>query len=175
MEQLSRDVRITAIYEGTTAIQGLDLITRKILADKRQQMDTVVSEIQNFCVEATGITPLIQQYQDFLNLWLATTEQLLAKSQADANEANAAAVDYLMMSGYLMMGYYLLRSASAAQKSLTEEGDSDGYLQSKLDNATFYVRKILPRVHGLQATIAAGADCYQDLSGEDFQLDINEL
>ncbi len=169
MEQLFRDVRITAIYEGTTAIQGIDLITRKILADDRRQWDKKVEKIESFCLQANDLPESwLVAYQSYVELWRQTTHSLMSRVSSDPNQANAAAVDYLMMSGYVVMGYYLLRAASRAQQEVASE--TDGYYASKLDNAEFFVLKILPRVHALKAQIDAGSECYQVLAGSDFDL-----
>jgi 3-(methylsulfanyl)propanoyl-CoA dehydrogenase len=169
MEQLSRDVRITAIYEGTTAIQGLDLITRKILADDRKQYSLFFEAIAAFCDEQVdSLGNLVECYFPYLDLWGKATERVFEETRKDPNEANAAAVDYLMLSGYVVMGYYLLRAAAVANTRLDD--DADAYYQSKIDNAVFYITKILPRTYALRMQIDAGAGCYSALSGSDFEL-----
>ncbi|BFM15527.1 phenylacyl-CoA dehydrogenase [Maricurvus nonylphenolicus] len=169
MEQLSRDVRITAIYEGTTAIQGLDLITRKILADDQVQYQRYLTEIKQFCAtNKAELDSLMDTYLQYLATWEQTTARVLEASLKDLNEANAAAVDFLMLSGYVVMGYYLVRAAVTAKANLAD--DNDGYYQSKMDNAVFFVSKIMPRIHGLQKQIEAGTECYMTLAGKDFDL-----
>ena len=51
LEQYVRDAKIDTLYEGTTAIQSLDLIFRKIVKDRGVGLGTVAAEIQAF-VEA---------------------------------------------------------------------------------------------------------------------------
>ena len=169
MEQLIRDVRITAIYEGTTAIQGLDLITRKIMADDRQQLQAFTQQINLFCDESFSSLPdLTGLYREYLTLWNDTTKNLLPKVANDPNEANAAAVDYLMLSGYTVMGYYLLRAAYTAKLALNNGASDTGFYKAKIDNARFYLHKIMPRTGALAENINAGVDSLMNLSGEDF-------
>ena len=54
LEQYVRDAKIDTLYEGTTAIQSLDLVFRKIVRDQGKALMTVASEIQEFVDSDTG-------------------------------------------------------------------------------------------------------------------------
>ena len=135
-----------------------------LLALLLQQIDAFCDQHQDTLGEQ------VSRYRAYRTLWESVAEELLLRSAKDTNEANAAAVDFLMLSGYVLQGYYLLRAAVTAKQKMAD-GDADGYLQAKLDNLEFYLGKILPRVHGLKAQIEAGTACYSELAGADFLLD----
>jgi alkylation response protein AidB-like acyl-CoA dehydrogenase len=155
MEQIARDVRITTIYEGTTGIQGLDLLGRKILASGGKLLEPFVAEIKAFIEqhrELEELQPFTQLLDEKVDQWIALTQHIGAAAMKDADEVNAAAYDYLMYSGYTVVAYFWARSAQVA---IAAE-DSD-YYQAKLLTARFYFDRLLPRTDTLAATIRSGA------------------
>ena len=54
MEQIARDARIASIYEGTTGIQALDLLGRKVLATEGKIMEPFIEEVRSFIEQASG-------------------------------------------------------------------------------------------------------------------------
>ena len=86
------------------------------------------------------------------------TEWLLANGSADANNALAGASPYLRMSGIVIGGWLLTRSALAAA-ALRDGGDSgfsDEFLAQKLVTARFYATQLLPQAAGLAPAVTAG-------------------
>jgi alkylation response protein AidB-like acyl-CoA dehydrogenase len=154
-EQLVRDVRISQIYEGTNGIQALDLIGRKVIGDKGLTANALFDEIQSFI---DGITTddkareFAERLQEALALTSSLTAELIDKSVTNPNEAGAASVEYLHVMGYVLYGYMWLRILEAAAQK-----DADFY-QSKLNTASFYFSRVLPRIHSLHTTLSAGAD-----------------
>lgn len=166
MEQLYRDVRITAIYEGTTAIQGIDLISRKILADDQKQLNIFVGEILRTCDEAgsssnAALKAGAEKLSNAVAQWQKLNESCLDRFAQDPAEVNAAASDYLMFCGYVVSAYYLLRAAVRAD---TYQGDdySAEFLQQKQALLDFYVARILPRTQSLAEAINAGNESISD-------------
>lgn len=153
-EQLCRDVRITSIYEGTTVIQGLDLIGRKLIADDAEQFNQLCKKIDDYLlVDGKLVEALSLQLQDLCMQWRQCTERLINRGRSNPTYVNAIAVDYVMLSGYLLMGFYLLRAAATAQLSLSKS-PGDEFLASKLQQANFYFERILPRTSTLFSLIA---------------------
>ncbi|CAM3747885.1 acyl-CoA dehydrogenase C-terminal domain-containing protein [Parendozoicomonas haliclonae] len=156
MEQLSRDVRITAIYEGTTTIQGLDLLGRKILPGDGRLLTLFTKEISDFASQQLDNPELASMAQALIakvELWQSLTGELSQRLQdAGPNELNSAAVDYLMFSGYMMLGYFWLQAAAVASKA---EGD---FYTAKVQTANFYFKRLLPRTTSLAETIRDSAD-----------------
>ncbi|OUS24209.1 acyl-CoA dehydrogenase [Gammaproteobacteria bacterium 45_16_T64] len=172
MEQFVRDARAAQIYEGTTGIQGVDLLGRKILASKGQLLKVFNKEIQQFC-EAnnnTGalkpfITPLAQLNQEWLDLTLTIGSAAIS----NPNEVGAASVDYLMYSGYVTFAYCWAMMAKSAHEEIMANGSSPFY-ESKIRTARFYYQRILPRVSLHAELMVSGCDNLMDTEANDFLL-----
>ena len=154
-EQLVRDVRIAQIYEGTNGIQALDLLGRKVLGNQRASLRLFAAEIRAFVDSPAGSA---QPYASELLAALERLESVSAwlEQQAAANpaEVGAAAVDYLHLFGYVAYAYMWARMASVAT---LKRADDEPFYAGKLATAQFYFRKLLPRIHSLEASIRAGS------------------
>ncbi len=107
MEQLARDARITTIYEGTTQIQALDLLGRKIMQLQGVGMRQFLGMIQKFCeANATNaeMIEFILPLAEVTKQWGELTMAVGRKATGNADEMGAAAVDYLFYSGYVALG-----------------------------------------------------------------------
>jgi hypothetical protein len=96
MEQLARDARITTIYEGTTGIQAMDLLGRKIIQLQGAGMRQFLGLIQKFCTEHMANSEMIEfvlPLAEVTKQWGELTMQLARKSQESADEIGAASVD----------------------------------------------------------------------------------
>ncbi len=166
-----RDARILPIYEGTTGIQALDLIGRKMLLNRGESMAVLLADIQ------ATVTELAKDPE------LALIAQAMATALADANEARQWLLDqsgqqaqlaetvawhYLMMSGYLCGGWMLARSALCARKALSEGRGDERFLQAKVATTGFYMTQLLPRAHAHFAGVQAGTDTVLALSDDQF-------
>jgi len=156
-EQHYRDTRITAIYEGTNSIQGLDLLGRKILASDGKVMAPFVELVQSFCRDNSEHA-LTQPLQESLEQWLSLTDKIGEKAASNPDEVNAAAYDYLMYSGYVVLAYFWARSSVSAEQALQGSSDEAGFYQAKLATAQFYFERLLPRTDSLEKTILSGAN-----------------
>jgi len=162
VEQYVRDTRITLIYEGTTQIQALDLLGRKILRDQAKVLLDFIGEVNAFCAAEKAneaITSLVERLETLMREWGELTLEVGARIQQNLDELGAASVDYLMYCGYVTVAYFWARMAKVASEKLAEgEGRArDPFLQGKLKTARFYYERVLPRVEGLATCIRAGA------------------
>ncbi|MEO8670608.1 MAG: acyl-CoA dehydrogenase C-terminal domain-containing protein [Tahibacter sp.] len=158
MEQFARDARITTIYEGTTQIQALDLLGRKILQLQGVGLRHFAEEISAFCHAQQSNGALIEFIKPLAELtqeWIALTQEIGKRSIANAEEMGAAAVDYLFYAGYIALAYFWARSVAAADASTTHGSD---FKDAKRLTGRFYYSRILPRTRGHIAAIRAGAD-----------------
>jgi alkylation response protein AidB-like acyl-CoA dehydrogenase len=156
MEQLARDARITTIYEGTTQIQALDLLSRKILHLQGAGMRRFLAMIQSFCEENAGnptLTEFVLPLAEAAKQWTELTLEIGKKASANAEEIGAAAVDYLFCSGYVALAYWWARAVAAADAG----PGSDDFKTMKRETARFYFARILPRVHTHAAAMRSGA------------------
>jgi alkylation response protein AidB-like acyl-CoA dehydrogenase len=156
MEQYVRDARINMIYEGTNAIQALDLLGRKILGDNGKKMKKLGALIREF-VEEEGTDEAMQEFVNPLaelgEKMTKLTTEIGMKAFQDADEVGAAAVDYLRCAGHLVFAYLWARMAKVA---LAQQGLGDPFYTAKLATARFYFAKLLPETASLMRTARAG-------------------
>ncbi len=171
MEQLVRDAKISTIYEGTTGIQALDLLGRKVLMTQGQALKNFTKIVHTFCKEeadneemAQFIAPLVELNKE----WGDLTMKIGMSAMKDRNEVGSASVDYLMYSGYVSLAYLWAKMAKAAQVQLANGTTEEDFYKAKLTTARFYFTRILPRTKGHAATMVAGSDTLMDLDAEHF-------
>ncbi len=173
MEQNVRDARIAMIYEGTTGVQAIDLLGRKVLGSQGALLKSYTAQIHQFCAEHAD-EPRLSRYLRPLGKvnaeWSDLTRRIGMAALQDKEEAGAASVDYLMYSGYVVLAYFWAKAAVAAHQQL-EEGRGDAtFLRAKLFTARFYMERLLPRTQSLAATMLSGADNLMDLDEAHFAL-----
>ena len=173
MEQNVRDARIAMIYEGTTGVQAIDLLGRKVLGSQGALLHGYTREIKKFCAGYSD-EPRLSRYIGPLEKvtveWEELTRRIGMATLQDKEEAGAASVDYLMYAGYVIMGYFWVRAAVVAHQQL-EEGNGDAvFLRAKLFTARFYLERLLPRTQSLATTMLSGADNLMDLDEAHFAL-----
>ena len=155
MEQLARDARITTLYEGTTGIQALDLMGRKVMQLQGAGLQVFLGMIEEFCAAQSGNDALgefVGPLREIAQEWQALTMQVGKRAMADADEIGAAAWDYLFYSGYAALAYWWARSVAAADASSQPQAFKD----AKRETARFYFARLLPRTRTHAAGIAAG-------------------
>jgi hypothetical protein len=156
MEQYVRDARINMIYEGTNTIQSLDLLGRKVLGDNGAKLKKFGKKIAQF-VEDEGISEEMQEFVNPLaelgDKVTKLTTEIGMKAMKNADEAGAAAVDYLRVCGHLVFAYFWARMAKVA---LAKLDGGDPFYKAKLTTARFYFAKLLPETAGLIRTCRAG-------------------
>jgi alkylation response protein AidB-like acyl-CoA dehydrogenase len=171
VEQNLRDCRIASLYEGTTGIQALDLLGRKILLSDGKLMDGFTKCIQYFCNDSSNapeLSPYVESLTRLHSEWLGVTGAIGARAQRNPDEVGAASVDYLMYCGYIFMGYLWARAAKTALVALATDNQEQDFYRAKLATARFYFERILPRTLSLVATINSGADNTMSLAAEHF-------
>jgi len=171
MEQNVRDSRISMLYEGTTQIQALDLLGRKVLMTQGESLKGFTKILHKFCQAEADNSDLNEFTQPLVELnkeWGDLTMKIGMKAMKDRDEVGAASVDYLMYSGYVVLGYFWARMAKVAQAKLAAgEGDAAFY-QAKLTTARFYFQRILPRTRSLVVTMQSGAENLMDMEQDHF-------
>ena len=165
MEQLMRDMRIAMIYEGTTGIQSLDLLGRKVMGSGGKLLRGFTRQVHKFC-EAHGGNSLMTEFTEPLAQvnaqWGDITMKVGEKAMESADEIGAASVDYTMFSGYAALAYMWAQMAELSQRKIDEGANTDFY-QAKLATARFYFQRILPRAESHARAAVAGAACVMDL------------
>lgn len=170
MEQIVRDTRISTVYEGTTGIQALDLLGRKVLGSGGELLRLYTKEIHKFC-ETEKSNPALSAHTEKLaalnKQWGELTMHVGGKAVENAEEVGAASVDYLMFSGYVALAYTWAKIAKVASEKLASSDDKAFY-QAKLHTADFYFQRILPRAAAHAEMAMAGGDSMMALSADEF-------
>jgi alkylation response protein AidB-like acyl-CoA dehydrogenase len=174
MEQNLRDARISTMYEGTTGIQALDLLGRKILGSQGQALMIFTALVHKFCQANEG-NAAVKDFIEPLSLlnkeWGELTMKVGMAAMQNRDEAGAAAVDYLMYSGYVTLAYFWAAAAQVAMQKLSAATTEEGFYKAKLQTARFYFQRILPRTRTHAAAIQSGAGNLMDINEADFLID----
>ncbi len=156
--QYLRDARITTIYEGTTGIQAMDLVGRKIAREagatakawlaSLKGLDAELGKSVNADVKAlrAQLAQGVQAVSDCVNFIVETK---------DPRATFAGAVPFLKLMGIVAGGWQMARAALAAEKGLNS-GDTE-FLQAKIATARFYGDQVLVQAPALRDTVVKGA------------------
>ena len=159
--QYYRDSRITTIYEGTTGIQANDLIGRKLAREAMPgaAMKALLAEMSATAAELAGdnVTASIAvNLKNGINSLSTAADWLLANYGPNPQAAAAGAVPFLKLTGIVVGGWLMAKSAAIAARRLAE-GSSDDFYRAKLATATYFADHQLPQAGGLAAAITAGS------------------
>ena len=155
VEQYMRDSRIHPIHEGTTGIQGMDLLGRKVTMNKGAAVKVYLEEIGKTINEAKAI-PAIAEFSSKLDeavsLWKEVTGSLLAiavKGNVDLFLADATL--YLELSGIVCIAWQWLVQGVAVQKKLPAavSDDDRNFVEGKMFTLGYFFSYELPRIYGL--------------------------
>jgi alkylation response protein AidB-like acyl-CoA dehydrogenase len=160
--QYLRDSSISPIYEGTNGIQAIDLVIRKVpmrgggvVADLLAQMEALGPELAAAGPELAGMRPALANGVSALR---EATGWLTSRGLAEPSDALAGATPYLQLSGLVIGGWLMARSALAASRLLGNAGGPDEvFLREKIGTARFYTEQLLPQAAGLLPAVTAGA------------------
>ena len=171
MEQLVRDTKIACIYEGTTGIQALDLLGRKVLMTQGASLRNFTKLVHKFCQaeEANAeLAHLVKPLAELNKEWGDLTMKIGMAAMKNREEVGSASVDYLMYSGYVTLAYLWAKMAKVAQEALANGTSEEDYYKAKLATAKFYFARVLPRTKAHAASMLAGADTVMDLEEAHF-------
>jgi alkylation response protein AidB-like acyl-CoA dehydrogenase len=181
LEQYVRDSKIDTLYEGTTAIQSLDLVFRKIVKDQGRALLTVAGEIQAF-LEAEGGNGQLKEERLALGRALAELQNILGVvtgwlGEAQGGEPRALykvglnTRRILLATGDIVVGWLLQRQADVALKALGSADLSDAdrhFYEGKVAAARFFAHEVLPRIGADRRIIESTNLDAMDLADEAF-------
>ncbi len=171
MEQLVRDCRIATLYEGTTGIQALDLLGRKVLMTQGKMLMNFTKIVHKFCKanqDNEKLKSLVETLNGLNKEWGEVTQKIGMLAMQNRDEVGAAAVDYLMYSGYICLAYFWAVMAQKAHEKLAEGTDTSGFYTAKVQTAQFYFDRILPRTVAHKNAMLSGANNLLDIDTEHF-------
>ncbi|GAA4687494.1 acyl-CoA dehydrogenase [Pseudonocardia yuanmonensis] len=174
LEQYIRDAKIDSLYEGTTAIQSLDLLFRKIVRNNGQALMAVAGEIQAFLENETGNGRLKEErallataLADVQGMLGSLTGYLVASREDVTNlyKVGQHSVRFLMAVGDLLVGWLLLRQADVAQNALAGEVSArdTAFYEGKIGVARFFAKTVLPRLTAEKAIVEVADNSLMEL------------
>jgi hypothetical protein len=159
IEQYIRDAKIDTLYEGTTAIQGMDLFFRKIVRDQGAALTSLVTRIQEFADSEAGNGQLKNE-RLMLGTALGDVQSMvetmvgyLTGATEDMNNMYKVGLNtsrLLLALGDVVIGWLLLRQAEVALTALTAgaSGRDKDFYEGKVVAAKFFAQTRLPLLHG---------------------------
>jgi alkylation response protein AidB-like acyl-CoA dehydrogenase len=158
LEQYVRDAKIDTLYEGTTAIQSLDLIFRKIVKDGGRSLATLATEMQGFIETEAGNGQLkeerlalgkaLGELQQILGVTMGWLTAAQAGETRELYKVGLSSRRILLALGDVVLAWLLLRQAEVALKALNGEVSAadKNFYEGKVAAARFFSREVLPRV-----------------------------
>jgi alkylation response protein AidB-like acyl-CoA dehydrogenase len=168
-----RDARITTIYEGTTGIQAMDLVGRKIAREGGATAKTFVAELKRLDAElAKSKNPDLQALRATLaagaNAVSDCIDFIVANAGKDVQGVFAGAVPFLKLMGIVAGGWQMARAALISEQKLTSKASDNSFYEAKITIARFYADHVLVQAPGLRDTIVRGSAGVMALSDEQF-------
>lgn len=168
--QHMRDARITTIYEGTTGIQALDLVGRKILRDGGQALAALLEEMASFAAEpdlaADNLATIGKAYREGLGALQKASVWLRDHAMDSPHTPGAIAFDFMMLMGTVIGGWQMARAAVVATKALAAGTGDQSFYQNKLATANFYADHIMPRAKSYLDGVLAGHESVMGIDAE---------
>jgi alkylation response protein AidB-like acyl-CoA dehydrogenase len=150
-----RDVRISAIYEGTNGIQAIDLAGRKLGRDGGEAMAALMAEIAATLEglrshDNADLAALAEPLAEGLASLERSTDWMVAHVGQQPGEALAGATSYLKLAGYVIGGWLMARSA------LATAGRDDPFAVQKRQVARFFAEQLIPEGVAMERPITTG-------------------
>jgi len=164
MEQYLRDAKIDSLYEGTTAIQGMDLYFRKIVRNQGEALAYLLGEVRKTAAAEAGNGRLkkeraaLARAADNVDAMVTAMHGYLADSMEQPTEVNRVGLNttrLLLALGDLIIGWLLVRQAEVATEALDAAGGSavgeggagdEAFYRGKIAAARFFAETVLPRL-----------------------------
>jgi alkylation response protein AidB-like acyl-CoA dehydrogenase len=164
VEQYVRDAKIDTLYEGTTAIQGLDFFFRKIIKDKAEALGLLSNQIQELAKDMGTHGGALDREKGLLGEGLESVQGILGFMVGELMKSDPRGeggdvrnlykvgqntTRFLLSAGDLVVGWLLLRQAEVALDALERDGLSEkdrDFYTGKVAAAKFYARQVLPRL-----------------------------
>ena len=159
--QYYRDSRITTIYEGTTAIQANDLVGRKLAREKvpGAAMQALLAEMSADAVAVAGnaqTANIAVNLKNGIESLSTAVAWILANYESAPQDVHAGSVPFLKLTGIVVGGWLMAKSAALAAQHLAA-GSSDDFYKAKLATAEYFATHQLPFAAAYAAEVTGGS------------------
>jgi alkylation response protein AidB-like acyl-CoA dehydrogenase len=184
VEQYVRDAKIDTLYEGTTAIQGLDFFFRKIVRDKGQALTHLSTQMAEFAKDLGAHDGRLDRDRELLGQGVEDVQGILGfmvgeLMKSDPRQGGEITNVYsvgqnttrlLLAAGDLVVGWLLLRQAAVALDALAAgpTGKDKDFYEGKVAAAQFYARQVLPRLSAERAVAESTDSLLMDVPEASF-------
>jgi alkylation response protein AidB-like acyl-CoA dehydrogenase len=168
-----RDARILTIYEGTTGIQSLDLLGRKLARDQGESLKLLVGEMVRDC-EALAGSPLPEAAElaaalkGAIDALVKSGRTLLIVGMGNMGAALGVAVPFLNLLGIVCGAWQWGRAAIVSAQRIKEGKDDTGYYKNQIAIARFYMSHIASGAESLARTVAQGGPIVAGFADDGF-------
>lgn len=158
LQQYLRDIRIMAIYEGTTGIQALDLLGRKVTMENGKALQLLMAKIQVVIDEAATFESL-KTYGQQLHVKIKEVQQALTyllsyAMKGDYENFLADATIFMEMVGHVVIAYQWLKMATVSEKLRAQNTSlEDRFYEAKIETMKFYFKYELPKANACLETL----------------------
>ncbi|MCX6431176.1 MAG: acyl-CoA dehydrogenase [Actinobacteria bacterium] len=170
LEQYVRDAKIDTLYEGTTAIQGLDFFFRKIVKDGGRAIGLLAKEISAY-TQSGGVLleekAGLKKAVDNLNAIIGVLVGHAMNSQSDAEEIYKVGLNTsrcLMAVGDIITAWLLLRQAEISLAKMPTAGKDSEFYAGKVASAQFFVKNYLPHIAADREIVEATDNSIMEIS-----------
>lgn len=159
VEQHMRDARIHPIHEGTTGIQGMDLLGRKVTMKKGAAVKVYLEEMEKAIAEAgtyAGLEKYASELKEAVSLWKEVTFGLMGiASRGEIDLFLADATLYLEFSGIICLAWQWLLQGIAVQKAAEKPpfANDVNFTEGKMFTMKYFFAYELPKISGLSARL----------------------
>ena len=160
LEQYVRDAKIDTLYEGTTAIQGLDFFFRKIIKDNGRALTKLAKEMSAFVAaggpnakEKAALAKALEDMQGII-AQLVTHAMASQENPEEIYKCGLNTTRLLMAVGDVIISWLLLRQADiAAMKIDGATGKDKDFFEGKIAAARYFVHNFLPLVAATRSIV----------------------
>jgi alkylation response protein AidB-like acyl-CoA dehydrogenase len=177
MEQIARDARIATLYEGTTGIQALDLLGRKVMLQTRGKCikeftAEIISQAKGHALSGGPIGSMARTMLRRAIQWRISTTRLMLRALKDRDVVSSSCYDYMMYAGFVMMGHFWLKQAIAASEKLANgKGiETPDFYKAKIQTAEFFFDRMLPRADAHYACMMKTSQSTMQMDREHFKM-----
>ena len=171
LEQYYRDIRINAIYEGTTTIHGMDILGRKVMMQNGKALSLFAAEVKSTidtAAQNTALKKYAAQLAEATQSLQKTTMHLVKIAMENKPEVFLSdATLYLEFFGLVTISWLWLKQAIVAQNAIDNKAGNDEYLfyQGKVHTMKYYFEYELPKMQALRDRLMSEDRITLDMDG----------